>query len=162
MKQIGIIICDRYKTCDGGKCFRSVRERDGAFKRYADEELEVVGYTTCEGCPGGNIEYVAAKMKNCGADVIHFATGFLAGYPPCPYIQVFKDYIEKNIGVEVVVGTHPMPTNYIEKHGRIDDIPKEYKLYWDELIDEEGSRKYDSTRSEYIEELQAEIRELKS
>ena len=113
MKQIGIIICERYKTCDGGKCFRSVRERDGAFKRYLDEKLEVIGYSTCGGCPGGNIEQVATNMKKYGADVIHFATGFLAGYPPCPYIEVFKEYIEKVVGLEVVVGTHPMPSNYI-------------------------------------------------
>jgi len=157
MKQIGIIICDRYKTCDGGKCFRSVREREGAFKRYANDELEVVGYSTCGGCPGGNIEYVASGMKKYGADVIHFATGFLAGYPPCPYIQVFKDFIEKIVGVDVVVGTHPMPTNYIENHERIGDIPKEYEVYWNALIEEKESKKYDSTRANYTEELQEEV-----
>jgi predicted metal-binding protein len=34
-----------------------------------------VGYTTCGGCPGGNIEYAPAEMKKNGAQVIHLATG---------------------------------------------------------------------------------------
>ncbi len=159
MKRIGIIICDRYKTCNGGKCFRAVREREGAFKKYIGEEVEVIGYSTCGGCPGGNIEYVAAGMKNYGVDAIHFATGLLAGYPPCPHIDVFKDHIEKNIGVKVEIGTHPMPTNYILNHENIQDIPGKYKVYWDNLVDPIESKKYDSSRVEYNEELNTELEE---
>ncbi|GAG98111.1 unnamed protein product, partial [marine sediment metagenome] len=56
--KIGIIICDRYHTCAGGKCLRALRNREGAFSIYSkDDEVELVGYTTCGGCPGGNIEY---------------------------------------------------------------------------------------------------------
>ena len=157
MKRIGIIICDRYNTCNGGKCLRALRERDGAFKRYTGEEVEVVGYTTCGGCPGGNMEYVASGMKNYGVDVIHFATGLLAGYPPCPYIDTFKDHIEKNIGVKVVIGTHPMPTNYITNHENIQDIPSHYKKYWDNLADSVEATKYDSTRAVYNRELEKEL-----
>ncbi|MCK7511918.1 MAG: CGGC domain-containing protein [Desulfobacterales bacterium] len=87
MKKIGIIICSRYQSCGGGKCFRSVRERTGGFARYSkDETVEVVGFSNCGGCPGGNIEYVPEEMKKNGAEVIHLATGFVVGYPPCPYI----------------------------------------------------------------------------
>ncbi len=51
-KKIGIIICDRYRNCSGGKCFRALREREGAFDIYdKDENVEVVGYTNCGGCP---------------------------------------------------------------------------------------------------------------
>ncbi|MHA1347713.1 MAG: CGGC domain-containing protein [Candidatus Heimdallarchaeaceae archaeon] len=157
MKRIGIIICDRYNTCNGGKCFRAVRERDGAFKKYGDEEVEVIGYSTCGGCPGGNIEYVASGMKSYGADVIHFATGMLAGYPPCPYIEVFKNHIEKNIGVTVEIGTHPMPTNYILNHDNIQDIPHNYKKFWDDLTNPEEAKKYDSSKPEYNEELKSEL-----
>jgi hypothetical protein len=63
MTKIGIIICDRYHTCAGGKCLRALRNREGAFARYKDEEVELVGYTTCDGCPGGNVEYAPAEMK---------------------------------------------------------------------------------------------------
>ena len=38
--KIGIIICDRYSTCAGGKCFRSLRNREGAFSIYKDKEVE--------------------------------------------------------------------------------------------------------------------------
>lgn len=73
--KIGIIICDRYKSCAGGKCFRSIRERVGAFDIYKDKDIELVGYTTCSGCPGGNIEYAPEELKKNGAEVIHLATG---------------------------------------------------------------------------------------
>ncbi len=117
MTKIGIIICDRYSNCAGGKCFRSLREKVGAFKRYEGEEVEVVGYTTCGGCPGGNIETAPEEMKENGAEVIHLATGLLVGYPPCPYIDHFKNFIEDKFGLEVVLGTHPIPQSYIETHG---------------------------------------------
>ncbi len=46
-KKIGIIICDRYHTCAGGKCFRSFHNREGAFERYVAQDAEV--YQTCAG-----------------------------------------------------------------------------------------------------------------
>lgn len=112
MKKLGIIICHRYHTCAGGKCFRSLREREGAFARYAGEEVELVGYTTCDGCPGGNVEYAPAEMKRNGAEVVHLATGLVVGYPPCPYLDYFREYIPRQFGLEVVVGTHPIPEKY--------------------------------------------------
>lgn len=118
-KKIGIIICDRYRTCAGGKCLRSLRNREGAFSIYADQDLELVGYTTCNGCPGGNIEYAGNEMVKNGADIIHFATGMLVGYPPCPYIETFKNFLENNYPVKVVLGTHPIPQNYMDKHTKL-------------------------------------------
>jgi predicted metal-binding protein len=115
-KNIGIIICDRYRTCAGGKCLRAMRNREGAFERYSDDEIELVGYTTCNGCPGGNIEYACNEMVKNGAQLIHFATGFLVGYPPCPYIDTFKAFLERRYPVEVVLGTHPMPQTYFDMH----------------------------------------------
>jgi predicted metal-binding protein len=110
MTRIGIIIGDRYRECGGGKCFRALRERRGAFARYpAHEEVEIVGYSTCGGCPGRNIEHVPAEMKKNGVDVIHLATGFIVGYPPCPYLREFQTFIETQFGVPVVVGTPPLP-----------------------------------------------------
>ena len=114
--KIGIIICDRYKTCAGGKCFRSIKEREGAFNIYRDKEVELVGYTACGGCPGGNIEYAPEEMKNNGAEVIHFATGMVVGFPPCPYIKHFKEFVETKYGLKVVVGTHPIPEKYLITH----------------------------------------------
>ena len=116
MKKIGIIICHRYHTCAGGKCLRSLKNREGGFSMYKDEEVEIVGYTTYGGCPGGNVEYAPAEMKKNGADVIHLATGLVVGYPPCPRLEVFYDYIHTRYGLDVVIGTHPIPQNYYLTH----------------------------------------------
>lgn len=115
-KKIGIIICDRYRRCAGGKCIRSMKEKEGAFSIYQNAALELVGYTTCDGCPGGNIEYAGNEMVKNGAEVIHLATGLVVGYPPCPYIQTFVDFLEQRYPVKVVVGTHPIPPSYLETH----------------------------------------------
>jgi len=118
--KIGIIICDRYKTCAGGKCFKAMREREGAFNIYnKNEELEIVGYTSCGGCPGGNIEYTPEEMIKNGAKAIHLATGFVVGYPPCPYISHFKEFIEDKYKIPVVVGTHPIPQKYFDTHANL-------------------------------------------
>lgn len=117
MKRIGIIICGRYSSCGGGKCFRALRERHGAFARYpADEAVEIVGYSSCGGCPGGNVEYVPAEFLKNGCDVVHLATGLVVGYPPCPRLRQFKLFIEKQFKLPVVVGTHPVPLKYLETH----------------------------------------------
>jgi len=101
--KIGIIICDRYKNCAGGKCFRALENREGAFKYYSKEDdVIVAGFTSCGGCPGGNIEYAPEEMKKNGVSVIHLATGFIVGYPPCPYIRYFKNFIEEKYGIKVV------------------------------------------------------------
>ena len=158
--RIGIIICDRYRSCDGGKCLRSVRNREGAFKRYSkNEPLEVVAYTTCGGCPGGNVEQVIMGIKKNGAQTIHLATGVLAGYPPCPYLDDFKNLIEKRSGVPVIIGTHPMPTNYIELHKKVDDWSE---THWNlleqfQLIDQDEAIKYDSSLPSYEEKLKKEL-----
>jgi len=143
--KIGIIICDRYKGCAGGKCFRSIANREGAFEAYKDYDVEIVGYSSCGGCPGGNIEYVPEEMIKNGAEVIHLATGFVVGYPPCPHIDHFKDFIPVKYGVKVVVGTHPIPQKYFTSHLALetwdnDTMQENIKLT---LCNEQTRLKYD-------------------
>ena len=114
--KIGIIICDRYRTCAGGKCLHAMRNCEGAFSIYKDTCLELVGYTTCNGCPGGNVEYAGEEMIRNGAQVIHLATGLLVGYPPCPYIKTFSDFLMNKYKIRVVMGTHPIPQKYLDMH----------------------------------------------
>lgn len=129
--KIGIIICGRYQTCAGGKCFRALRERAGAFDIYKDQEVELAGYTFCGGCPGGNIEYAPEEMKKNGAEVIHFATGMVVGYPPCPRINYMKKFIEEKFSLNVVIGTHPIPEKYYLTHKALQtwESPE-----WEELL----------------------------
>lgn len=142
--KIGIIICDRYRRCAGGKCFRAMRNRDGAFSIYTNKEIELTGFTTCDGCPGGNIEYAGEEMVKNGAEVIHLATGLVVGYPPCPYIDTFKSFLEKRYGVKVVVGTHPIPKKYLDMHTHLGTWKDPE---WQPLI--KPTMSDDATRSSY-------------
>lgn len=120
MTKIGIIICARYQSCGGGKCFRAMREHTGGFARYPkDEALQLVGYSYCGGCPGGNIEYVPEEMIKNGAEVIHLATGLVVGYPPCPRIRDFKEFLENKYHIPCVIGTHPIPQKYMDSHEQL-------------------------------------------
>ena len=142
--KIGIIICDRYRRCAGGKCLRAMRNKEGAFSIYTDTEPELVGFTTCDGCPGGNVEYAGQEMVKNGAEVIHLATGLVVGYPPCPHIETFKAFLEKRYGVKVVVGTHPIPTHYLEMHTHLGtwDAPQWKPLVAPTMADEATRASY--------------------
>jgi len=129
--KVGIIICDRYRRCAGGKCFSSMKNREGAFSRYAGQEVELVGFTICDGCPGGNIEYTGDEMVKNGAEVIHLATELVVGYPPCPYIDTFNNIFETRYEVEVVIGTHPIPQKYLNAHTSLDTW---HDPAWESLI----------------------------
>ena len=143
--KVGIIICDRYRTCAGGKCFRSLHNREGAFRIYQNQEVELVGYTTCDGCPGGNIEYAPEEMIKNGADVIHLATGLVVGYPPCPYLAHFQEFIEAQYGVKVVVGTHPIPQKYLNVHSKLKtwESPQWQEFIKPTMADEKTRLAYD-------------------
>jgi len=120
----------RYGTCGGSKCLRAMIEHVGGFSLYdKNEELVLVGYANCGGCPGGNIEYVPEEMKKNYVDVIHFATGMIVGYPPCPRIKAFKEFIEKHYEIPVVVGTHPIPEKYLKTHNLLS--------FWKNKIDKD-------------------------
>lgn len=148
-----MMICDRNRTCTGNKCFKAILERDGAFSKYpADEPIEVVGWVACGGCPGERLEYAPADMKKYGAEVIYLASCYLAGYPVCPYIRDHKTYIENVVGLPVVVGTHPMPQNYIDAHEKAKDWDRDNAREWLANItgDPKAARKYDSTRPDFL------------
>ena len=143
--KIGIIICDRYHTCAGGKCFRALQNNEGAFKMYDDQEVELAAYTTCGGCPGGNIEYAPEEMKKNGVTHIHFATGFLVGYPPCPYMEHYAKFIPENYGMKVVFGTHPIPQKYHLTHQKLNtwNTPFLKEAIKQTLTDEKTRLNYD-------------------
>ena len=143
--RVGIIICNRYHMCAGGKCLRALYNREGAFSIYKGEVVELVGFTTCGGCPGGNIEYAPEEMKKNGAQVIHLATGLVVGYPPCPLIVSFRDFIRGRYEMEVVIGTHPIPQKYYNVHMKLETwvSPQWQKIIQPTLADEETRLSYD-------------------
>ena len=146
MKEIiGIVICDRYRMCAGGKCLRSLRNREGAFRTYQGKEVELAGFATCGGCPGGNIEYAPEEMKKNGVQTVHFATGSVVGYPPCPYLRHFRDFIATKYDMKVVMGTHPIPQRYYDAHTKLKtwDSPEWQEIIQPTLTDEQTRRAYD-------------------
>jgi len=143
--KIGIIICDRYRRCAGGKCLRSMRNREGAFSIYKHIDIELVGFTTCDGCPGGNIEYAGEEMVKNNVDVIHLATGLVVGYPPCPYIDTFRSFLEHRNGIKVVIGTHPIPEKYVISHKALGTFknPAWKKIAAPTMADKDTRLRYD-------------------
>jgi hypothetical protein len=41
--RVGIVTCDRYRRCARGKRLRALRAREGAFRAYVGQEVELVG-----------------------------------------------------------------------------------------------------------------------
>ena len=84
-------------------------------------------------------------MKRNGAEVIHLATGLVVGYPPCPRLEAFCDFIPAKYQLEVVIGTHPIPQNYYETNQRLGTWQP---IRWEEriqpvLADEQTRLAYD-------------------
>lgn len=98
-------------------------------------------------------------MKNYVAEIIHFATGVLAGYHPCEYLDTLKRFIEGKTKLSVIIGTHPMPTNYITLHEKIGDWTDQHKNWLKQfnLMNRNESFKYDSSISSYTHQLQEEL-----
>ena len=91
------------------------------------------------------MEYAPAEMKKNGAEVVHLATGLVVGYPPCPRLEAFDGFLGEKYGLEVVVGTHPIPENYYQTHQKLGTwtSPRWQELIQHVVTDEETRRAYD-------------------
>ena len=50
--KLGIIRCQQTEDfCPGNGCFKAVEHKKGAFEGTG-EDIELVGFTNCGGCPG--------------------------------------------------------------------------------------------------------------
>ena len=117
----------------------------GAFSIYDGKGVEIVGYTSCNGCPGGNIEYAPEEMLKNGAQIIHLATGLVVGYPPCRSINSFSSFISRRYGLKVVVGTHPIPQKYYIMHKKLGtwESTRWQRIIQSTLADEKTRLAYD-------------------
>ena len=109
--KIGIIRCMQTEDyCPGSTCFKMAREKDGAFSDVA-EDIEVVGFINCGGCPGKKAVLRAREMVKCGADTIVFASCITKGTPigyPCPFAKKMIDTVVNDLGdsVKIIDYTH--------------------------------------------------------
>lgn len=89
--------------CPGTTDFRFVRERKGAFLGV-EEEIEILGFVSCGGCPGKKAVLRAREFVKRGADTIAFASCIQKGTPigfPCPFANKMKESVKRDLGEDV-------------------------------------------------------------
>lgn len=111
--KVGIIRCMQTEDyCPGSKDFKAVREKTGSFA--VDEDVEIVGFINCGGCPGKKAVLRARSLIAQGADTIAFASCIQKGTPigyPCPFAKRMKELVQKEAGnaVRILDYTHDAP-----------------------------------------------------
>lgn len=109
--KIGIIRCQQTEDyCSGTTDFKVIRERKGAFEGI-DEDIEIIGFINCGGCPAKKSVLRARELVKRGADTIAFASCIQKGTPigyPCPFVKRMKDIISKDLGdsIKILDYTH--------------------------------------------------------
>lgn len=94
---------------------------------------------------GGNIEYAPEEMIKNGVTHVHLATGFLVGYPPCPYMEYFEKFIPERYGFKSNFGNASYTQKYFTKHNNLKTWNTEF-LKWrfkHTLVDEKTRLNYD-------------------
>ena len=109
--KVGIIRCMQTEDyCPGTADFRVIREKQGAFAGIT-EDIEIIGFTNCGGCPGKKALLRARELVKRGADTIVFASCINKGTPigyPCPFAKKMRELIEKEFGdsIKIIEYTH--------------------------------------------------------
>ena len=99
--KVGIIRCMQTEDyCPGTTDFRAIREKTGVFAGV-EENIEIVGFTNCGGCPGKRAFLRAKELVKRGADTIAFASCIRKGTPigyPCPFADKMKELVARGAG----------------------------------------------------------------
>lgn len=102
--KVGIIRCMQTEDyCPGTTDFKMLKEHKGAFEGI-NEEIELIGFCNCGGCPGKKAVLRARKLVERGVDTIAFASCIQKGTPigyPCPFAKRMKEIVEKDLGEQI-------------------------------------------------------------
>ena len=102
--KLGIIRCMQTEDfCPGTADFKSIQKRVGAFADI-EEEIEIICFVNCGGCPGKKAVLRAKELVKRGADTIAFASCIKKGTPigfPCPTAEAMIQCVRKAVGEEV-------------------------------------------------------------
>jgi len=109
--KLGIIRCMQTEDfCPGTGDFMAVRERLGIFEDV-EEDIELIGFINCGGCPAKRAVLRARELVRRGADTIAFASCIQRGTPigyACPFSQKMKALVRDEVGegVRILDFTH--------------------------------------------------------
>ena len=102
--KVGIIRCMQTEDfCPGTTDFKVIREKKGAFLGV-EEEIEIIGFINCGGCPGKKAVLRAKELVKRGADTIVLASCILNGNPisyPCPFGKKMQTILKEQLGEEI-------------------------------------------------------------
>ena len=102
--KVGIIRCMQTEDfCPGTADFRAIANKTGVFEGVS-EEIEIIGFINCGGCPGKKAVLRARELVRRGADTIVFASCIQKGTPigyPCPFARKMKELVAKEVGEQV-------------------------------------------------------------
>lgn len=102
--KIGIIRCLQTEDyCPGTTDFKAIKNKSGAFADV-EEDIEIIGFINCGGCPGKKALLRAKELVKRGADTIAFASCIQKGTPmgyPCPFAARMKSIVSKGIDTEI-------------------------------------------------------------
>jgi predicted metal-binding protein len=104
--KLGIIRCEQTAdVCPGTKDFRAVYDKSGALEDV-EEDITVIGFVSCGGCPGKKAVFRALEMIRRGADAIMFASCIAKGTPinfPCPFAKTMIEKVNSAGGGNIKV-----------------------------------------------------------
>lgn len=104
--KVGIIRCMQTEDmCPASTDFKVMKSKKGAFENV-EGEVELIGITTCGGCPGKKAISRAVEMVRRGADTIAFASCISKGNPigyPCPHAKAMMEAVRNKLGEEILI-----------------------------------------------------------
>ena len=108
--KIGLIRClETESECGGRHCFQTIENKEGAFKEIT-EYIELIGVTSCGGCPGKKISKKVKMMVQNGAEAVVLGSCIKLGTPidfSCPNLEKIKGAIkEVDQDLEIIEWTH--------------------------------------------------------
>lgn len=109
--KLGIIRCMQTEDyCPGTTDFKMIREKKGVFEG-TEEEIELIGFINCGGCPGKRAVLRARTLIGRGVDTIAFASCITKGNPigyACPFKAKMMELVKKEVGdnVKILDYTH--------------------------------------------------------
>ena len=103
------VVCRQRITAPEAGIFGQSERRKGAF--MGEDDIQLVGFINCGGCPGKKAVLRARSLVEQGADTIAFASCISKGTPigySCPFAKRMRELVQKEVGdgVRILDYTH--------------------------------------------------------